>query len=121
MNNKKLGTRWEKEFCNLLASKGYWVHFITPNIAGQQPFDIIAVKDNEPIAIDCKTSAKPIFLLSRLEENQLTAFDLWLRCGNRNCLIAIKYEDKFYQVPYKWLKENGRVDLRKMKGEKINE
>lgn len=119
MNNKKLGTSWEQECAEILSKKGFWVHFITPNVAGQQPFDLIAVKDDRPYAIDCKTTIKNIFPLSRLEENQLTAFDLWLRCGNRHCLIAIKYDGKFYQVPYEWLAETGKVDLRKMEGEVI--
>lgn len=115
MNNKKIGTRWEKEFCNLLASKGYWVHFITPNIAGQQPFDIIAVKDNEPIAIDCKTSAKPIFNISRLQDNQVNAFELWLACGNESCGLAIKYNNKVYYVPYTVLRLHEKIDLRDWK------
>lgn len=121
MNNKKLGTFWERECAEILSKKGFWVHFITPNVAGQQPFDLIAVKDDRPYAIDCKTTISPIFPLSRLEENQLTAFDLWLRCGNRHCLIAIKYDGKFYQVPYEWLAETGKVDLRKMEGEIIDD
>ena len=120
MNNKRLGNNWEKQFTEILASKGFWVHFITPNIAGQQPFDIIAVKDNRPYAIDCKTAVKPIFPLSRLEDNQVNAFELWLQCGNDNALVAVKYGDKYYQIPYDYLKIVGKVDLRKWGGEDID-
>ena len=38
MNNKKKGTAFEKEMCDLLAIKGYWVHFIAPDARGAQPF-----------------------------------------------------------------------------------
>ena len=39
MNNKKLGTEFEREAVTLLSQKGYWVHFITPDSRGSQPFD----------------------------------------------------------------------------------
>ena len=50
MNNKIIGTAFEKEMCELLANRGYWVHFITPDNRGAQPFDIIAVKDGKAFA-----------------------------------------------------------------------
>lgn len=114
MNNKRLGNQWEKEFCNLLASKGYWVHFIASNRAGQQPFDVIAVKDNIPFAFDCKTAVKPIFPLSRLEENQKFAFEKWIDCGNENCFLAIKYDGRMYLLKYADLKGKGKIDLREV-------
>lgn len=112
MNNKKLGSNFEKEFCEHLMDKGYWVHFITPNKAGAQPFDVIAVKAGRALAIDCKTSAKPIFPFSRLEQNQIYAFEKWLDCGNDEPMIAVKYNEHIYMVAYSKLKEDLKVDLR---------
>lgn len=111
MNNKTLGTAWERECCEILRTMGYWVHFIVPDSRGAQPFDIIAVKDNKAKAIDCKTSVKAIFSISRLEDNQIYAFDKWLDCGNEMPEIWIKYNDKLYVVYYTELKEKRKVLL----------
>lgn len=100
MNNKVLGTAFEKELCQILQNKGMWVHFIEPNKAGAQPFDIIAVANNIPIAIDCKTSARAVFPVTRLQDNQIFAFNKWLDCGNEYAVIAVKHEDKIYFVDY---------------------
>lgn len=115
MNNKRLGTEWEQDFCKWLASKGWWVHFITPAPDGGQPFDVIAVRNGTAFAIDCKTSAKPIFGIDRLEENQKMAFEYWLACGNDMPAVAIKYKNRLYLVDYGELKV-GKVDLRMRKG-----
>ena len=111
MNNKKLGTEFEREVVKLLSQKGYWVHFITPDARGSQPFDIIASKDNNPIAVDCKTSATKWFNISRLEDNQVTAFELWLNRGNKHAFVFIKYNDKIYCIPYLMLKGLKRINL----------
>lgn len=111
MNNKKLGSAFEKEFSELLASKGWWVHFITPAANGGQPFDIIAVKGGDARAFDCKTSATHNFPYSRLEENQIMAFEKWLACGNADPFIAVKYNEKIYLIKYRRLKIYGRIDL----------
>lgn len=111
MNNKKLGTEFEREVVKLLSQKGYWVHFITPDASGKQPFDIIASKDNEPFVADCKTSSARWFNISRLEDNQIMAFDLWLRTGNSSAFIFIKYNEKIYQIPYRMLKGLKRINL----------
>lgn len=111
MNNKKLGTEFEGEAVTLLSRMGYWVHFITPDASGKQPFDIIASKDNFPIAVDCKTSANKWFNISRLEDNQITAFELWLDRGNEHAFVLIKYNDKIYCIPYRMLKGLKRINL----------
>lgn len=118
MNNKVLGTAFEKELCQLLQDKGMWVHFIEPNKAGAQPFDIIAVANNVPIAIDCKTSVRGVFPYSRLEDNQKFAFEKWLDCGNEYAVIAVKYtdkvklENKIYFIDYELLKEEEKLNLK---------
>ena len=111
MNNKKLGTEFEEEVVMLLSQKGYWSHFITPKRDGSQPFDVIASKDNKPLVGDCKTSVKKWFNISRLEDNQITALDLWLRTGNSSAFIFIKYNEKIYQIPYRMLKGLQRINL----------
>ena len=115
MNNKKLGTEFEREAVTLLSQKGYWVHFITPDSRGSQPFDIIASKDDKPLVADCKTSDKKWFSISRLEENQIMAFELWLKRGNTKAFIFIKYNEKIYQIPYRMLKGLQRINLEENK------
>lgn len=111
MNNKILGTAFEREMCNLLASEGYWVHFIVPDARGAQPFDIIAVKAGQAIAIDCKTCVANTFGISRLEENQIMAFEKWISCGNEMPLVAVKHNEHIYLIPYKYLQMKGSVKL----------
>lgn len=100
MNNKRIGTDFEREFCKNLADNGFWVHFITPDRTGSQPFDVIAVYNNSAFAFDCKTCDAPTFSANRLEDNQVMAFKKWLECGNDNAYIAIKHKGNVYLVPY---------------------
>lgn len=111
MNNKKLGTKFEKRFCEILKEKGYWVHFIQPDGRGAQPFDIIAMRDGVAYAFDCKTCKDHIFRIGRAEENQILAFDLWMSKGGVAPLFAVEHNDKIYLVNYNDLKKYGKVDL----------
>lgn len=117
MNNKKLGTEFENKVCQELNEAGWWVHFFSPDRAGAQPFDIIAVRGGRAKAIDAKTSSTHRFSINRLEDNQRLAFDKWLRCGNDMPYLAVEYDNQIVWVSYWELKENGTVDLRR----KINE
>ena len=114
MNNKRLGNSFEQKVCDILANDGWWVHFISPDARGAQPFDIIATKDNVPMAIDCKTCDDHIFRISRLEDNQIYAFLRWKSAGNDFAYLMVLHKEKIYAVPYWLLKELGKVDLRKM-------
>lgn len=111
MNNKRLGMKFEQDVCKLLNEKGWWVHFISPDASGAQPFDIIAVKDGLALAIDCKTSSRKTFPISRLEDNQIFAFEKWIACGNEMPQVWVLYENEIYAVPYNELKEKGTVEL----------
>ena len=111
MNNKRLGTEFEREVVELLSQQRYWVHFITPDARGSQPFDIIASKYDIPIVGDCKTSSVKWFNISRLEENQIMAFEKWFETGNKYAYIFVKYNNKIYELPYKLLKSLGKVNL----------
>ena len=112
MNNKKLGTAFEREVCEILAAEGYWVHFITPDARGAQPFDIIAVKDGRAVAIDCKTCVASRFGISRLEDNQICAFERWMACGNGMPVVWVKHDGKIYRIPYGLIKAEKSIKLR---------
>ena len=113
MNNKKLGTDFEHEVCGILAHEGWWVHFIAPDARGAQPFDVIAVMAGKALAIDCKTCAADKFSISRLEDNQVLAFEKWLTCGNEMPEVWVKHNDRIYRIPYKVLKVKKNVLLEK--------
>lgn len=111
MNNKMLGTYFERKMCTLLNEKGWWVHFIEPKQSGAQPFDIIAVRLGRAIAIDCKTCVSARFSIDRLEDNQIFAFEKWIACGNDDPYIMVEHGEDVYVIPYAYLKENKSVKL----------
>ena len=111
MNNKKLGTRFERKICHMLNRDGWWVHFIEPKQSGAQPFDIIAVRHGRAVAIDCKTCASEKFSINRLENNQIFAFDKWIACGNDDPRVIVEHGEDIYVIPYTYLKENESVKL----------
>ena len=111
MNNKRLGMTFEKRVVNMLMEGGYWVHFISPDSRGAQPFDIIAAKDGVAVVGDCKTSKDHIFRIGRLEENQKMAFEKWVACGNTEPVIFVEYKGDVKMISYCDLKKTGRIDL----------
>ena len=113
MNNKKTGTDFERYIYDLYAQNGYWVHFISPDNRGSQPFDFIAVKNGRVMVFDCKTCKDDIFRISRLEDNQIMAFEKWIACGNPMPFIVIEHNSAIYMVEYDRLKSKGKIDLRK--------
>lgn len=99
MNNKELGNNFEKEYAKILREKGFWVTFLTPkNHVGSQPCDLIAIKNDEVMLIDCKTCSTDLFPLSRIEENQRQAFKRYKECGNTQYLLVIKYDNDIFEV-----------------------
>ncbi len=110
-SNKQIGSAFERTLCQKLANLGYWVHFLAPDARGAQPFDIIAVKHGVAHAIDCKTCVAATFNISRLEENQILAFEHWLRCGNTTPIIAVLHEGRIYAIEYDRLKEQRSIKL----------
>jgi len=119
MNNKKRGSDFEKIVCKKLADEGYWVHFITPDARGAQPFDIIAVRHCSAWAIECKTLAdsQHYFPIDRLEDNQRMAFRKWRECGNHFINIAVGWRGKVYMIEYSILESLGKVDLNLMEAD----
>lgn len=115
LDNKSLGTAFEREAAKQLQAEGCWVHFLTPDNRGAQPFDLLAVKMGVALAIDCKTCADHYFRLSRLEENQRLAFDRWMKAGNGTPYLLVKHHDHIYWLRYDRLKLKGKIDLREVK------
>lgn len=111
MNNKRLGMDFEQEACEVFAKNGFWVHFLSPDNRGSQPFDIIAVKDGVALAMDCKTSSTKRFSVSRMEDNQKLAFQKWRLCGNTEPYVLIKYKDQILFIQYSALEKSGVIDL----------
>lgn len=100
--NKRLGNAFEREYAEILRKRGYWVTLLTPKQhIGSQPADLIAIKDNIPMLVDCKTCKTQLFPLSRIEENQRQAFKRYVKCGNANYILAIKYKNRIYEIDMK--------------------
>lgn len=71
------GRQFENACVKELHKAGYWVHRIHPDESGQQPFDIIAIRRDTICVYDAKVlSEGHRFPFSRIEENQLNAFEL---------------------------------------------
>ena len=98
--------------CEILAKRGYWVHFMAPDARGAQPFDVIAVRDGKALAIDCKTSSTHRFNVSRIEDNQHMAFRRWLDCGNDEPMLAVLWGGNVYLIEYRRLVSEKIIDLK---------
>jgi Holliday junction resolvase len=100
MTNKKLGNDFEQELCERLSEYGFWVHVLNANKAGQ-PADIIAVRNKTAHLIDAKVCSSRGFALSRMEENQELAMELWKECGNGQGWFALKVPTgEIYMLPH---------------------
>lgn len=97
MVNRKIGNTFEREFCELLFSNGYWVHNLAQNSAGQ-PADVIAVKNAKAYLIDCKVCSNDKFTLSRIETNQELSMDTWQKCGNGIGWFAFLIGKEIYMI-----------------------
>lgn len=93
MTNKKLGNKFETEFCEMLFQNGYWVHNLAQNSAGQ-PADVIAVRNGKSFLIDCKVCINNTFPFSRIESNQHTAMTLWKQSGKSDGWFALQLSNK---------------------------
>lgn len=119
MNNKKLGSKFEKDFAEYLSKKGYWVHYVEGSAhTGSQPCDLLACKNNEVIMIDCKTleNQNGLFPLSRIEENQRLAYNKAKKCGCEGFCLSIIWNNDIYIVPFDFLDFSKKsYDLKKNK------
>ena len=121
ISNKKLGNSFEEELCENLAEKGWWSHNLSQNPVGQ-PADVLAVKNNIAVLIDCKVCKNNRFPLSRIEGNQEGAMTLWRERGNAYCEFALKLDDgdiymisfiRMLELEIKGVKSLSEQDIRK--------
>jgi Holliday junction resolvase len=101
MSNKKSGNQFESELCEILSAYGFWCHNLAQNSAGQ-PADVIAVRNGKAYLIDCKVcSTDKGFALSRVEDNQELAMNLWYECSNGTAWFAMKLPTgDIFMVPH---------------------
>ncbi len=101
LTNKKLGNDFEQELCDKLSEYGFWVHCMAMNKSGQ-PADVIAVRNGKAYLIDAKVvSSNRGFPLSRVEDNQDLAMDLWNDKGNGQGWFAFKLPTNvIYMIPH---------------------
>ena len=93
-SNASIGANFENAFCKMLKNHGFWALRIIPNAGGQQPADIIAVKGRYTALIDCKViSTKRGFPFYRVEDNQLTAMEQFLKITKEPGWFAIRLDD----------------------------
>ena len=98
-SNRAVGNAFEQEFCELLSAYGFWVKNLRQDNAGQ-PADVIAVRNKVAYLIDCKDCSAKGFDLRRVEDNQITAMQLWGDCGNGQGWFALKLPtDEIYMIP----------------------
>lgn len=97
MSNKTIGNRFEQDLCEMLSEYGYWCHNMAMTKAGQ-PADIIAVRNGKAYLIDAKVCSNDEFPLSRIEENQTLAMELWKDRGNGEGWFALKTSNGVYML-----------------------
>lgn len=99
------GERFETLFCELLGKRGYWALKIPRDQRGAQPFDVIAIKGGDVLAVDCKVCASPRLSLSRIEDNQWLSFWQIKKKTFAEVGVAIYYDGDVYYVSYEKLLE----------------
>lgn len=98
-SNRAVGNAFEQELCELLFGYGFWAKNLKQDNAGQ-PADVIAVRNKIAYLIDCKDCSAKGFDLRRVEDNQVTAMQLWEECGNGQGWFALRIDDEIWMLPY---------------------
>lgn len=104
--NIKIGHRSEQKTCELLFKEGWWVHNFSQNKMGQQPCDIVAMRQNRNMLIDAKHCSKPYLATQRIEANQKTCFEMASEKGIR-CGFACEFDGELYFLEW------GEIDWKK--------
>lgn len=121
--NRHDGNTFETDLCWFFHQHGYWAHNIAQVRSGQ-PADILIAKNGTAYLIDAKNCKGDSFSLSRIEENQEQAMQLWTQCGNGQAWFAIRMSGEIWMVPFsaflrctqksvsaRWMKKNAvRLD-----------
>ena len=103
MNNRSIGNSFETELCEILSSNGFWTHPMRQDNSGQ-PADIIAARNKIAYLIDAKVCSNNKFPLSRVEENQDLAMELWQDCGNGLGWFALKTDYGIHMLSHYCIK-----------------
>lgn len=112
-DNRTTGGRFEQDLAKILADRGFWVHVMQQNKAGQ-PADLIAIKGKYHTLIDCKViSDDKGFPFERVEENQRSAMRMFQRKCNELCYFALKLPDETM-----WMVSMERIETLKGRGKK---
>lgn len=87
-----------KYFVIFYLINGYFVIYNEKGIVGSQCCDIIAIKNNIPMLIECKNlkNKNGIFPISRIEQNQISACRKFCQCGNSIFILAINWKENIY-------------------------
>ena len=99
------GLEFQRKFCKRLWNDGYWALEIARDSRGAQPFDVLAMKDNHVLAVDCKvcSSKGARFPLTRIEDNQWSAFMTVSERTDAIVGIVVWYDESVYFVHYETL------------------
>ena len=115
MSNRKDGTAFEAEFCEILAQYGFWCHNLAQKASGQ-PFDVIIARHHKVYPVDCKVCQRDRFDLTRIEDNQWNAMRKWVDCENDMPWFAMKMSDgTIYMVSHramlKFIRVSGKQSM----------
>ena len=92
--------KFEADVCAYFFQKGYWAHRIAHSPGGSQPFDIIAMKRNLVVAVDCKVCSRKSFPLVRVEDNQWLAMELMTQRTDASVGFACYFQECVYWLPF---------------------
>ena len=96
-SNRAVGNEFEQDLCEMLFECGFWSHNLKQNNSGQ-PADVIAVRNKAAYLIDAKDCSSKGFDLRRIEENQITAMQLWEEYGNGLGWFALRVNGEVYMI-----------------------
>lgn len=102
------GNQLENHLVRTLSDNGWWALRIPRNSSGAQPFDVIAIKGNNILAVDCKACSEPRLPLKRIEDNQWTAFDMMMMRTQAIVGVVAENKGQLYLVEYPELINCGR-------------
>jgi Holliday junction resolvase len=122
ISNKKSGSDFEHEFCKIASEAGFWAHKIQDAKNGQ-PADVIMCRNNIAALVDCKVCENDIFKLSRIEENQELAMEMWAKRGNEFTAFALKLNsiEEVRMISYFFLKGLKSTGFKQLNKEQILE
>jgi Holliday junction resolvase len=90
LSNKKKGTDFENEFCEILAKNGWWAR---KDKGYAQTCDIFAAKSNRAVIFECKTCKGDFFDIGRVEKNQEYSRNCFKKNGNDWAYFVYKLDN----------------------------